>query len=105
LRAQFWINHVGVYKVFLLSLKFYDFLDSIIRNTFMFIEEFFLWALNNTCRYSDQSIGDVEQVVVLVLMVVSTAASSLGLSGLRGINISMYIRLLVPIVFSRYIPD
>lgn len=56
LRAQFWINRVGVYKV-----------------------------------------------VVLVLMVVSTAASSLGLSGLRGINISMYIRLLVPIVFSRAI--
>jgi hypothetical protein len=36
---------VGVYKVFLLSLKFYDFLDPIIRNTSMFIEEFFLWAL------------------------------------------------------------
>ena len=54
---------------------------------------------------SDQSIHDVEQVVVLGLMVVSTVASSLGLSRLRGINLSMYIRLLVPIVFSRYVPE
>ncbi|KAG0601477.1 hypothetical protein M758_11G114500 [Ceratodon purpureus] len=56
LRAQFWLNRVGVYKV-----------------------------------------------VVLGLMIVSTAASSIGLSELRGINISMYIRLLVPVVFSRAI--
>lgn len=40
--------------------------------------------------------------MVLGLMVTATAASSLGLSELRGINISMYIRLLIPIVFSRY---
>uniref|UniRef100_A0A7I4BQ85 Ion transport domain-containing protein n=1 Tax=Physcomitrium patens TaxID=3218 RepID=A0A7I4BQ85_PHYPA len=45
----------------------------------------------------------VYKVVVLVLMVISTAASSFGLSDLRGINVSMYIRLLVPIVFSRAI--
>lgn len=45
----------------------------------------------------------VYKVVVLGLMVTATAASSLGLSELRGINISMYIRLLIPVVFSRAI--
>lgn len=50
-----------------------------------------------------RAFGIVEQVVVLGLMIVSTAASSIGLSELRGINVSMYIRLLVPIVFSRYV--
>lgn len=44
-------------------------------------------------------------MVVLSLMVISTLTSTIGLSELRGINLSMYIRLLVPIVFSRYIFD
>ncbi|XP_024358614.1 two pore calcium channel protein 1 [Physcomitrium patens] len=45
----------------------------------------------------------VYKVVVLSLMVISTLTSTIGLSELRGINLSMYIRLLVPIVFSRAI--
>lgn len=41
------------------------------------------------------------QVVTLAVMVVGLVASSLGLTGLIGINISKYIRIMIPVVFSR----
>lgn len=130
LRSQFWLNRVGVYKVIDLIwyffILFYRSLMIFLDQTYSFIYSchyyFFIfsgciisWILllkSRPCKnfllvvmnHSNSLIRvfwNVKQVVVLVLMVISTAASSFGLSDLRGINVSMYIRLLVPIVFSR----
>ena len=45
----------------------------------------------------------VMQVVLLVAMYMSISASALGIAEKQGIKISMYLRILIPIVFSRYV--
>ena len=42
------------------------------------------------------------QVVLLVAMYMSISASAFGIAEHQGIKISMYLRILIPIVFSRY---
>lgn len=45
----------------------------------------------------------MRQVVLLVAMYISISASALGIAGDQGTKISMYLRILIPIVFSRYV--